>query len=455
MKRLTGVLLALLLVLAVGCAPRQAATPTPQPPEKATPTKAAEKPPAEKPTPTEEAKQPSPTAEVGEPTPTVAVEQPEATGKPIKIGQILWQTGALSIYGKQELRGFQLGLEYATGGTMQVAGRPIEVITRDSEGNPDKAVQAARELIEAEGVEILEGAVSSAVALALAEVAKENQLVYLADPAAAPQVTGENFNPYVFRVGRNSFQDALALAGYLVENAGTTFVQIAPDYAFGHGSAAAFRYAVEQAGGTFVADDIFIPLDTTDFTPYLQQVLDSDAEVLIVTWAGTGFIPLFEQMQELGIPDRMVIGTGFGDNETLPAVYPSAIGSTGLIVYHYTLPKNEVNDWLVQRHKEEYGEPPDLFTASGFATAQALVKALEITGGDTSPEKLIPVLEGMIFDGPKGTYYIRAEDHQALQPMYIVKLTNIDDPEKRFFELVAERTPAQTAPPCLAPNRCP
>jgi branched-chain amino acid transport system substrate-binding protein len=76
------------------------------------------------------------------------------------------------------------------------------------------------------------------------------------------------------------------------------------------------------------------------------------------------------------------------------------------------------------------------------------VKALEATKGDTSADALIKALEGMKFDGPKGEYTVRPEDHTVLQPMTLVKLVNTKDADFKFFELVKAFKPEETAPPC-------
>ena len=239
----------------------------------------------------------------------------------------------------------------------------------------------------------------------------------------------------------------------MVENVGKEFIQLAPDTDFGKGSADSWRAVIESNGGTFVADDVLIPADTTDFTPYLQKILDAadnnGAKVLMVTWAGSNFPRLFQQMQEQGVLEKLTLTTGFGDNVTLPTVYADATGSVGMIAYHYSLPKNEVNDWLVEQHMAQFGTPPDLFTAGGMAAAIALVDALEKTDGDTTAAELISALEGMSFEGPKGTYTFRKEDHQALQPMYMVKLVDIKAADAKFFELLEERSAEDTAPPIL------
>jgi len=437
---LASALAGLALVLAACRAPTPPPSPTPVPP-------------TQPPTPT-----PAPTVE---PTPAYPF-----AGQPLKIGLLTDNSGPLAIYGPMLERGFELGLEYATGGTLEVAGRPIQVIIKDTSSDPEKAVSLARELIEAEGVHLLVGTPSSGATMAVQQVAMENKIILIAEPAAATDITGKNFNPYTFRTSRTNYQDAIVMGQGLL-GLGKTFVQIAPDYAFGWGSACGFYAVVKAGGGTFPVNDtpqgcgaIFIPFDTTDFTPYLQQVLDSGAEVLIITWAGAGFVPLFKQMQELGVFDEMIVGTGIGDNQTLAAGYADAIGSTGIVVYHYTLPKNPVNDWLVRRHKEKYGTPPDLFTSGGMAAAIMVVEGLKRTNGDSSADALIKVYEdNFYFDGPNGKYIIRPYDHVCLYPLFYVRLTNVTDPEFRFVELIREFAPEEAAPPCLLPDpykdRCP
>ncbi len=373
-------------------------------------------------------------------------------GEPLKVGLLTDLSAVLQLYGVELQNGLMLGLEYATDGTMTVAGRPIEVIVRDYANDAELAATQARELIEVEGVEILVGAPSSGVTQGLIDIAAEYGVILLAGPAADPRITGEFFKPTTFRACRNSYQDAFDIASWAVENVGTRYIQLAPDYAFGYGSAAAFDYAFTLRGAEFVAPTIFAPTDTTEFTPYLQQVIDSGADGVIITWAGASAINLFQQATELGLgvdPGKPAIITGFNSNDIVKAFADeSQIGNIGLIVYHYTAPKTEINDWLVQRHKEVYNDVPDLFTECGFATAQALVYGVEKAGGSTLPEDLIPALEGLTWEGPKGTYYMRPEDHQALMPMYVVRLANLDDPDQAYYELVAEVSAEDAAPPC-------
>lgn len=383
----------------------------------------------------------------------------------LKIGLLTDQSGALTIYGIELEYGFKLGLLYAAGidpteydsvdaalADVTIAGRPVEVLVRDNGSDPDTGAQQARDLLESEGVEILVGAPSSGVTLGLQQVALDNDVILFAAPGASPTITQDNFNVNTFRVCRNTIQDSLALASFATEGLGAKWVILAADYDFGRASAGAFETTLSAYGVEFVRETIYAPLETTDFTPYLQEVLATDAEVLLPIWAGDTTVALFQQIEELGVKEQVAVIGVVNSNDIMATTDPSNVGNVIYGTYHYTFPDNEVNDWLVEKHIAMYDDVPDLFTECAFATAQALTAAVTATDGDTLPSALIPALEGLIFEGPKGTYAIRPSDHQVLVPMYIAKIVNLDDPDFKFYELLQEISPLDAAPPCVLPN---
>lgn len=384
--------------------------------------------------------------------------------EPVKVGLITDASGALAIYGAHILRSFMLGMEYATGAagsagekfdfaqtqenTFKIDDCEIQVFVRDDASNPENTATVARELIDVEQVNILVGTVSSGATATLQGIALESNIPLIVAPAAANDITGVNFNEYTFRTSRNNYQDAINECKALTQQY-TNFVQIAPDYAFGRGSAAAFRDACTLDGGTFVADDIFAPLDTQEFTPYMEQIADSGAEAYIVTWAGGGFVSLMQAAKDQGVTDTMSLGATFIDNTLMPTFFANAVGTTAGILYHYSAPDNAANDFLVENTKPRYGVMPDLFDADGMNAAIMVVEALKATNGDVNGDALKTAMEGMTFEGPKGTVYIRPEDHVAIQDMYILKLVNVTDPDANFYEYVDTTRPE---PPCLLPE---
>ncbi|MEL4024680.1 substrate-binding domain-containing protein [Lysinibacillus endophyticus] len=375
-------------------------------------------------------------------------EGTEATteGGTIKVGVLASLTGALESYGKQTQKGFELGLEYATDGTMEVAGKKIEVIWEDTETKPEVAVQKATKLLEDDGVDFLVGSSSSGDTLAVLPLAEEYEKIMIVEPAVADSITGSEFNPYIFRTARNSSQDAYAAAAAIAGD-GVKIATFAPDYSFGWDGVAAFKTAAEKLGAEIVVEEYADPA-ATDFTSNLQKIIEAKPDYLFVVWAGAN--SPWNQIADMKLQENGIkISTGAPDIVALQMMGP-LVGMEGFSVYYHTLPQNPVNDWLVEEHKKRHnGEVPDLFTPGGFSAAVAIVEALEKSGGDADGNTLIPLMEGMSFETPKGTMTFRKEDHQALQTMYSIRLEKVDGVDYPVPVLIRELSPEETEPPIL------
>lgn len=369
-------------------------------------------------------------------------EAPSA--EPIKIGVLASQTGGLEAYGKQTLRGFELGLEYATEGTMEVAGRKIEFIVEDTETKPEVAVQKATKLLEEDEVDFLVGSSSSGDTLAVLPLAEEYEKIMVVEPAVADSITGSEFNPYIFRTARNSSQDAVAGAA-AIAGEGVKIATFAPDYSFGWDGVAAFKEAAEKLGAEVIHEEYADPA-ATDFTSNIQKIIDAKPDYLFVVWAGAN--SPWNQIADMKVQDKGIkISTGAPDIAALATMEP-LIGMEGFTVYYHDLPSNEINDWLVEEHKTRFNdEVPDLFTPGGMSAAIAIVEALKKTEGAADADTLIEAMEGMSFETPKGTMTFRPEDHQALQTLYAIKLEKKEGVPYPVPVLIRELSPDETAPP--------
>ncbi|MFD0692937.1 substrate-binding domain-containing protein [Paenibacillus sp. GCM10027628] len=363
---------------------------------------------------------------------------------PIKIGLLASKTGALESYGKQTERGFQLGIEYATKGTKEIAGRPIEIIVEDTETKPDVAVQKATKLLEKDKVDLLVGSSSSGDTLAVLPLAEEYKKVMIVEPAVADSITGANWNKYIFRTARNSSQDAVAGAAAIAKK-DVKIATFAPDSSFGRDGIAAFKTAALKLGATIVTEQYADP-KATDYTANIQKVVSAKPDYLFVVWAGAN--SPWKQFQDMKVQQQGIkISTGAPDIAALKTMN-DLIGMEGFSVYYYTLPQNDINKWLVDEHKKRFNnEVPDLFTPGGMSAALAAVESLKKTNGDSSADKLIPAMEGMSFDTPKGKMTFRKEDHQALQPLYAVRLEKKDGFDYPVPVLIREMTADETTPP--------
>jgi branched-chain amino acid transport system substrate-binding protein len=356
---------------------------------------------------------------------------------PIKIGQVVGVTGALEVYAKQSITGFQMGLEYATKGSMKVLDRPLEIIIKDTQGKPDVGKQMLTEAFKDDKVDLAVGGVSSAVAKAMLPVAEEFKKVFIVEPAVADSITGEDWNRYIFRTGRNSSQDAISNA-VAIAKPGVVIATLAQDYAFGRDGVKAYKEAAE-ANGAKVIHEEYAPINTNDFTAPVQRIIQAMKDVegdkyIFIIWAGKGNPFKIAQMK-LDEKYGIKISTG-GNILAALALYKPLEGMKGAIYYYYEIPKNEMNDWFVKEHTKRFNAPPDFFTCGGFAAAMAVVEAIK-KAGTTDSEKLITAMEGMHFQTPKGEMVFRPEDHQALQSMYAFKIKV--DPEVKWAIPVLEK----------------
>ena len=357
----------------------------------------------------------------------------------LKIALIYSKTGPLEAYAKQTETGLNLGFEYLTGGTMTLDGRKIVIIAKDDQGKPDVAKSLLEQAYADDNVDIAIGTTSSGATLAMLPVAEDAKKILLVEPAVADSITGDKWNRYIFRSGRNSSQDALAAAVALGKD-DVSIGMLAQDYAFGRDGVAAFKRALDEThSNSKVVFEEYAPFMTTDFTASAQRLFDAlkdkpGKKIIAIIWAGPNPLAKIEDLK----PERYGIAVAPGGN-ILPAMlaYKQWPGIEGTIYYYYGFPKNPMNDWLVTEHKKRFNMPPDFFTCGGIAAASAVIAAIKKAGG-TDTEKLIAAMEGLEFDTPKGKMIFRKEDHQAMQSMYVFRVKADGKDQWDLLDLVRE-----------------
>lgn len=373
--------------------------------------------------------------------PVAGIAPPPAAGQAkaaVRVGMIYSGSGALASYGAQFREGFQVGLAYATNGTGAAGGHKIDVAWNDDAGDPAKAVSAAKDLI-GQGVHLLAGPVSSAVALQVAPIAAQNRVVLISGPAAADAVTG--VNRYTFRSGRQTYQDILTARAFVGDERGKKIVVFAQDYAFGQANVAAVRGVLGRMGAD--VGQILVPLNATDFTPFALQASQAKPDLLFVAWAGSTAPAMWQALDQQGAFGGIPVVTGLDQRSSYATFGPVASKISFLSHYVYQAPHNRANDYLAGALKAQ-GKVPDLFDPDGFVAAQMIVHAVQIADGD-DVEKMIHALEDWTFLAPKGQQLVRAGDHALLQPMFQVKLV----PAGAGYEPQVLKTlpPADVAPP--------
>ncbi|TFG07746.1 hypothetical protein EU538_08295, partial [Candidatus Thorarchaeota archaeon] len=379
-------------------------------------------------------------------TPAFFVPRVAAQANPIKIGVFVPETAGLTAYGPWTKQGFELGMVYGTtemgydNENMTQAGRPYEITYYDTKGDVVEAATVATQAIETDGIDILVGGTSSAVAAAISPIAEDYEKLFFITPAAASSLTAADFNPYLFRIARNNWHDAYAGVTYAMDYLNyTKFAFLAADYSFGYDGVASMTEVIEEKGGV-VLSSVYANLFDTDFSQEIDALkaadLVNDIEYLFIIWA-LDFSYLYNDLTAYNLAADMEISGACIDilsmntieaSLTPPATY---VGSTGLCLYGYELPDNDVNDWMVAQHvtrnikpNGQYGlqyRVPELFTAAGFATAQFLVNVTNAVPDLDVDDMILHLESGLTIDCPKGPTYLRPEDHQGLAEMYIAE----------------------------------
>jgi branched-chain amino acid transport system substrate-binding protein len=360
-------------------------------------------------------------------------------GAPVPIAIITSQTGPLAAYGEAYLNGFEAGLDYATDGTGTVDGRELDITFLDDAGDADKAVTLAKDVI-GQGTQIIAGTASSGIALALAEQAEQNEILYISGPAAADAITG--VNAYTFRSGRQTYQDVATSGTFIGDPDGKAVTVFAQDTAFGQGNVAAVQAVLGGQGATVTS--VLVPEDATEFTPFAQAVLGSGADLVFVAWAGATSGAMWQALSQQGVFDEVPVVTGLGDIATYGA-YGAASEDISFLSHYFGGAAGTDAEAAMIASLEEAGHAADLFSPDGFTAAQMIVQAVR-EGGDTV-DGMIAALEGWEFEGVKGGYTIRAEDHALIQPMF--QATLIADGDSFLPELI-EVVDAETVTPPVA-----
>lgn len=348
-----------------------------------------------------------------------------ATG-PVKIGLIVPLQGTFAQLGADTENGFNLLLKESGG---KVAGREIIVISEDSEGKPELGPTKANKLIDVDKVQIISGIVHSGVAGSIRDILDQKKIPTVITNAGTDDLTGGRKSPYIFRTSFANRQDNLAAGWYAYNKLGyKKIIVIAPDYSAGHEHAAGFMKYFKESGGT-VVQEIYPPLDTADFAPYLTGIAQKSDEVdaVFMFFAGAAAIKLVNQYAEYGLKDTLPL---FASGHAVPDSYLSSIQDAALGIQnfmHYTPSlDNPENKRFVDAYEAEYNERPSVYAEQAYVAAKAIVMALEALNGDaTDPDAFAAALRAVKFDAPRGPIAFD-ENQNVVHTVYILEVKLID-----------------------------
>jgi len=362
--------------------------------------------------------------------------------EPIRIGALLSLTGPLTVNGEDNLNGIRLYFE-EVGNTL--AGRKIELKIEDDASNPTLALTKVQKLVERDKVHVVLGVVSSAVAYAIRDYLHNNKVPTMVTTAGATDLTLARKSPYIFRTANDNTQECLVLGYYTATKLGyKTAVGIAADFAAGREMIAAFSKTYTAAGGKFLKQ-VYTPLGTTDFAPYLTQIKQDEADVVVAMMYGIDGARLMTQYREYGLR-KPVVGQGaLISNDVIKASGNASLGVITSKQYTDAL-DTPANRQFVNAFLKEHKTRPDAWSEQAYVGAKAIGEAIKAVGGnieDTS--RFLEALRKVKFQGPAGTVFFD-QNQQRVNDVYIRKVeqegnTLVNKPIDKFPNVSQSWTP--------------
>ena len=366
-----------------------------------------------------------------------------AQNTPIRIGVVTPLSGTYAGIGQQVKWGLDLAAKEINdaGGVM---GRKIELIYEDEEANPAVATQKAEKLFQVSKVDFLTGTVNSGSTLAVGQVAERNQRLIATTVSFADSITGDKCSPNVFRVNARAGMQSAALAEWMSkEKPNANVFYLGPDYEMGRSTVAAFKGAAEGKGARTVGE-IFAPLDNKDYSPYFGQIRSARPTVIYTSVAGNDTVRLFTQLSEFGLGRNLQIvgASGTVTSQNLPAIGKAAEGFVTGVGYSPLIDSAD-NKKFVAAFQAANKSLPDLYGADSYGVLFFYKAAVE-KAKSTETDKVRAAMRDIEWATPQGVKKMRAGDHQAMQDMYAVRVTDGQ------FRIVG-RVPAAAA---IGPDAC-
>ena len=341
---------------------------------------------------------------------------------PIKIGVVTPLSGTYAGIGQQVKWGLELATKEvnAAGGIM---GRQVELTFEDEEANPSVAVQKADKLFQVGKVDFLTGTVNSGSTLAVGQVAERAGKLIATTVSFADSITGDKCSPNVYRVNARAGQQSAALAVWLSkERPKAQVFYLGPDYEMGRSTVAAFKSSAEKVGASSTGE-IFAPLDSKDYTQYFGQLRAAKPQVLYTSVAGNDTVRLFTQLQEFGLLNNLTVvgASGTVTAQNIGAIGKAAEGFVTGVGYSAEIDTPE-NKKFVAAFRAANQADPDLYGADSYGMIYAYKAAVE-KAKSTDTDKVRAAFADLKWSTPQGEKTLRAGDHQAVQTMYVVRVT--------------------------------
>jgi branched-chain amino acid transport system substrate-binding protein len=355
--------------------------------------------------------------------PLAAWSAATAQGGPIRIGFLAPLTGPFAQVGKDMVNGSELFLE-ETG--RQMAGRKVELIVEDDEGQPATALNKSRKLVEQDRVHVLTGGLLANIGYALQPFIDGAQIPATYPVIASDDITQRKPAKWIVRTGWSTSQPMHPFAEWVVKN--TKYRKVATigmDYAFGYETIGGFQRVFEEQGGQIV-QKIWTPLNTNDFAPFLAQIR-RDSDAVLALFVGRLALQFMKQYQEAGLHGKLpLLGGGTTTDESvLPQMGDEAIGTITALHYSQAIDTPQ-NAKFARAFEAKAGKIASYYSEATYTNMRWIGEAVKAVGGkvEDRPALLAALRKVDIKDTPRGPLSVDAHGN-PVQTIYVRKVERV------------------------------
>ena len=349
---------------------------------------------------------------------TACIAAPTATAQTIKLGEIN-EYKQFPAFLEPYRKGMDLAVDEinAAGG---VLGKKLEIVSRDDNGVPGDAVRAAEELLTREKVALLMGTFASNVGLAVADLAKRRQVLFIAAEPLSDKLVWDSGNKYTFRLRASTYMQTAMLVPDAVKAGKKRWAIVYPSYEYGQAATTAFKQqmqAQQGAGVEFVEQAV--PLGKIEPGAVVQALLDARPDAIFSSLFGPDLARFVREGQLRGLfKDRPVFNLLGGEPEYLDPLKDEApVGwfVTGYPWYAIDTPEHQR---FRDAYQKKFNDYPRLGSVVGYSAVKTAAAALQ-RAGSTDSDKLVAAMQDLRVDTPFGAVTYRALDHQSTMGAYV------------------------------------
>jgi len=397
--------------------------------------------------------------------PLAHAQDSKPTGAPVQLALIEGMSGPFADAGAALERNLRFGVERvnARGGVALRDGRhPLELVVLDSKGSTEAALMQLRAAADRHIGFILQGN-SSAVAAALVTAIErqnarepDNREVFLNYSADDPALTGANCSFWHFRFDAHAGMRMDALADVIGADQSVKKVYLLnQDYSFGHDVSTLARSALgKRRPDIAVVGDEFHPTGRVkDFAPYIAKIRASGADAVITGNWGSDLTLLVKSAREQGLDTKFY--TFYGNSLGAPA----ALGDAGVkrviaVADWHPDAGGAASDAWYAAFRARYPAPQDDYPVLRMEMLVEMLAQALTDAGSADPTAVAKALEGLRFDNGFHPMWMRADDHQVIQSLYVMQMDKAGTPGVRHdnegsgygFRTVLELPPQRTVP---------